>query len=126
MLKILYFSGRHQFFQMSPGIKSLYDRGKNFITYCPGRQIWDRGDNFSKFVDRGNHLGASHRGTWTGVYSKFTKNSVHLLRYKCCSLKRFSCWNNLPAKVKSSNSFFELKTKIKNLGNIDCGCLICR
>ena len=35
-------------------------------------------------------------------------------------------WNNLPAKVKSSNSVFEFKTKIKNQGNIDCGCLICR
>ena len=31
-------------------------------------------------------------------------------------------WNNLPAKVKSSKSVFEFKTKIKNLGNIDCGC----
>ena len=35
-------------------------------------------------------------------------------------------WNKLPAKVESSNSIFESKTKIKNLGNIDCGCLICR
>ena len=35
-------------------------------------------------------------------------------------------WNNLPAKFKSSNSVFEFKTKIKNLGNIDCGCLIYR
>ena len=35
-------------------------------------------------------------------------------------------WNNLPAKIKSSNSVFEFKTKIKNLGNIDCGCLIYR
>ena len=35
-------------------------------------------------------------------------------------------WNILSAKVKSSNSVFELKTKIKNLGNIDFGCLICR
>ena len=34
--------------------------------------------------------------------------------------------NNLPANVKSSNSVFEFKTKIKNLGNTDCGCLICR
>ena len=34
-------------------------------------------------------------------------------------------WKNLPAEVKSSNSVFEFKTKIKNLGNIDCGCLIC-
>ena len=29
--------------------------------------------------------------------------------------------NNLLAKVKSSNSVFKFKTKIKNLGNIDCG-----
>ena len=35
-------------------------------------------------------------------------------------------WNNLLAKVKSSNSVFEFKTKIKNLGNIDYGCLNCR
>ena len=35
-------------------------------------------------------------------------------------------WDYLPAKVKSSNSILELKTKIKNLVNIDCGCLICR
>ena len=31
-------------------------------------------------------------------------------------------WN----KVKSSNSVFEFKTKIKNLGNVDCVCLIYR
>ena len=35
-------------------------------------------------------------------------------------------WNNLPVKVKSSNSVFEFIIKIKNLGDIDCGCLICR
>ena len=35
-------------------------------------------------------------------------------------------WNNLPARVKFSNSVFEFKTKIKNLENIDNGCLICR
>ena len=35
-------------------------------------------------------------------------------------------WNNLSANVKSSNSVLEFKTKIKSLGNIDCGCLICR
>ena len=28
--------------------------------------------------------------------------------------------------VKSSNSLFEFKNKIKNIGDIDCGCLICR
>ena len=33
---------------------------------------------------------------------------------------------NLPANIKSSNSVFECKTKIKNLGNNNCGCLISR
>ena len=28
--------------------------------------IWDRGESFSKYIDRGSHRGASHRGTWTG------------------------------------------------------------
>ena len=35
-------------------------------------------------------------------------------------------WNILRAKAKSSNSVFEFKTKIENLGNIDRGYLICR
>ena len=35
-------------------------------------------------------------------------------------------WNNLPAVVKSSNSLVEFKNKIKNIGDIDCGCLICK
>ena len=33
--------------------------------------------------------------------------------------------NNLPTVVKSSNSLFEFKNKIKNIADIDCGCLIC-
>ena len=35
-------------------------------------------------------------------------------------------WNNLPAEIKSSNSVFEFIIKVKNLVNIDCGCVICR
>ena len=35
-------------------------------------------------------------------------------------------WNNLPAVVKSSDLLFEFKNKINNIGDIDCGCLICR
>ena len=38
--------------------------------------INDRGGNFSKFINRGNHRGASHRGTWTG----YTKQNNHLLQ----------------------------------------------
>ena len=34
--------------------------------------------------------------------------------------------NNLTAAVKSSDSLFEFKNKIKNIGDIDCGYLICR
>ena len=35
-------------------------------------------------------------------------------------------WSNLPAKVKSINSVFNFKIKIKNLVNIYCECLIRR
>ena len=35
-------------------------------------------------------------------------------------------WNNLPAVVKSNDSLFEFKNKIKSIGDLDCGCLICR
>ena len=35
-------------------------------------------------------------------------------------------WNNVPAKIKSWVSDFKFKTGVKNLGNIDCGCLLCR
>ena len=33
-------------------------------------------------------------------------------------------WNNLSMDIKSSKSLPEFKTKIKNFGNIDCGCVI--
>ena len=35
-------------------------------------------------------------------------------------------WNHLPAVLKSSDSLFEFKNKIKNIGDVDCRCLICR
>ena len=38
---------------------------KLFI-FWRGGIIWDRGGAFSKFMDRGSHQGAFHRGTWTG------------------------------------------------------------
>ena len=34
-------------------------------------------------------------------------------------------WNNLPRDIKSRKLVFEFKTKIKDFGNIDCGCVIC-
>ena len=48
----------------------------------------------------------------------YGKNAVHF--------RGSLIWNNLPAVVKSSDSLFEFKNKIKSIGNIDCGCLICR
>ena len=35
-------------------------------------------------------------------------------------------WNKLPNLVKSSRSISEFKNIIKKIGNIDCGCMICR
>ena len=35
-------------------------------------------------------------------------------------------WNRLPNLVKSSRSLSEFKNVIKKIGNIDCGCMICR
>ena len=34
-------------------------------------------------------------------------------------------WNDLPGDIKSSKSVSDFKTKIKNFGNIDSGCIIC-
>ena len=35
-------------------------------------------------------------------------------------------WNNLPGEIKSNNSVFKFTTKVKNRGNIDCECQICK
>ena len=66
MLKKLFFDGGHQFFKISPGIKSLYDWGRKHLFISRGGIIWDRGGNFSKNIDRGRHRVASHRGSWKG------------------------------------------------------------
>ena len=33
--------------------------------------------------------------------------------------------NSLPKSIKYSESIVELKTKMKDLGNIDCSCILC-
>ena len=45
-------------------------------------------------------------------------NSVH---FRACLL-----WNGLPQSVKYSESILELKRKLKELGNVDCSCILCR
>ena len=65
MLKQLYLVGGTKFFQMSSGIKSLYEWGRKHLFIAREDIIWNRGGNFSKFIDWGRHWGTSHRGTWT-------------------------------------------------------------
>ena len=35
-------------------------------------------------------------------------------------------WNSLPQSLKYSESILELKTKMKDQGNADCSCILCR
>ena len=45
-MKILYFGGGHQFFQISQGIKCLYGRGRKLIKFIDrGSITWDWGGN---------------------------------------------------------------------------------
>ena len=54
--------------------------------------------------------------------------SIHQRQYGINSVLFRACllWNSLPQSVKYSESIAELKTKMKNLGNIDCSCILCR
>ena len=54
------------------------------------------------------------------------KTRLILLWYECSTVhfRGSLICNNLTAVVKSSDSLFEFKYKIKNIGDIDCGCLI--
>ena len=56
------------------------------------------------------------------TYSTYYRTNAALFQG---SLVWNNLWNNL-AEVKSSDSVFEFKTKVKIPGNIERGCLICR
>ena len=47
MLEILYFSGDHQLFQKSPGIKILYDQGREPFHLLAGEAEFETGEGFS-------------------------------------------------------------------------------
>ena len=66
MLKILYFSGDHQFFQNPPGINFLMTGIAPFSDIGRGGIIWNRGGTFKKIINPGGSRGLSHRGSWTG------------------------------------------------------------
>ena len=53
--------------------------------------------------------------------AKSTSYNINSALFRACLL-----WNSLPQSVKYSESIAELKTKMKNLGNIDCSCILCR
>ena len=53
--------------------------------------------------------------------AKSTSCGINSMLFRACLL-----WDSLPQSVKYSESIAELKTKMKNLGNIDCSCILCR
>ena len=57
MLKILYFSGSHQSFEISLGIKSLYDRVEKLFIYWPGRHNFGLERQFQQTYQLGKSLG---------------------------------------------------------------------
>ena len=53
--------------------------------------------------------------------AKSTSYRINSVLFRACLL-----WNSLPQSVNYSQSIAELKTNMKNLGNIDCSCILCR
>ena len=53
--------------------------------------------------------------------AKSTSYGINSVLFRACLL-----WNSLPQSIKYSESIVELKTKMKDLGNTDCLCILCR
>ena len=53
--------------------------------------------------------------------AKSTSYGINSVLFRACLL-----WNSLPQSIKYSESIAELKTKMKDLGNIDCSCILFR
>ena len=53
--------------------------------------------------------------------AKSTSYSINSVLFRACLIR-----NSLPQFVKYSESIAELKTKMKDLGNIDCSCILCQ
>ena len=52
--------------------------------------------------------------------AKLTSYGINSVFFRACLL-----WNSFPQSIKYSESIVELKTKMKDLGNIDCSCILC-
>ena len=53
--------------------------------------------------------------------AKSTYYGINSVQFRACLL-----WNGLTRSIKHSESVPELKRKLKELGNIDCNCILCR
>ena len=53
--------------------------------------------------------------------AKSTSYGINSALFRACLL-----WKSLPQSIKYSESIVELKTKMKDLGNINCSCILCR
>ena len=53
--------------------------------------------------------------------AKSTSCGINSVLFRACLL-----WNSLLQSIKYSESIVELKTKMKELGNVDCSCILCR
>ena len=74
MLKILYFSGGHQFSQISPEIKSFYGRGKKLIHLLAGEVQFGTGETTSANLSTGEPTEAQFTGALgQGVYLDFSE-----------------------------------------------------
>ena len=100
MLKILYFSGGHQFSEISPEIKSFYGRGKKRIHLLAGEVQFGTGETTSANLSTGEPTEAHLTGALgQGVYLDFsevtnTKTALIYLSYlefyfiEKCDLKK--------------------------------------
>ena len=53
--------------------------------------------------------------------AKLTSYGINSVLFRACL-----SWNSLPQSIKCSESIVELKIKMKDLGNIDCSCILCQ
>ena len=53
--------------------------------------------------------------------TKSSRFGINSLRFRGSLL-----WNSLPVPLKNCQSLNEFKLELKNLGNIQCSCLVCR
>ena len=53
--------------------------------------------------------------------AKSTSYGISSVLFRACLL-----WNSLPKSIKYSESIVELITKMKDLENVGCSCILCR